>query len=116
MSPLVAQTFETSSIAIERQERPGARAAVVLPEEEPEDAVLAVELDDVPRELVRLVDLRGARRDALARERADELADLELLVGQRLPGHDRSLGRLGYDTSWHFASMLFPSGSRTYAA
>ncbi len=49
--------------------------------------MLAEELDDVPRELVRLVDLRGARRDPLARERADELADLELLVGQRLPGH-----------------------------
>ena len=77
----------------EREERPGAGAAVLLVEEEPEDAVLAVELDDVPRELVRLVDLGRARRDAVARERADELADLELLVGQRLPGHGRSLGR-----------------------
>ena len=75
--------------------------------------MLAVELDDVPRELVRLVDLRGARRDALARERADELADLELLVGQRLPGHDRILGRVAL---WQTPSMLFPSGSRTYAA
>ena len=71
----------------EREERPGARAAVRLVEEEPEDPVLAKELDDVPRELVRLVDLGRARRDPVARERADELADLELLVGQRLPGH-----------------------------
>ena len=37
--------------------------------------------------LVRLVDLRGARRDPLARERADEVADLALLVGQLIPGH-----------------------------
>ena len=77
----------------EREERPGSRAAVLLVEEEPEDAVLAEELDDVPRELVRLVDLGGARRDALARDRPHELADLELLVGQRLPGHARILGR-----------------------
>ena len=94
MSPLVAQTFETSSIATSDRSVPVPVPPYVLVEEEPEDAVLAVELDDVPRELVRLVDLRGARRDALARERPDELADLELLVGQRLPGHDRSLGRL----------------------
>ena len=63
---------------------------MLLVEEEPEDAVLAEELDDVPRELVRLVDLGRARRDPLARERPHELADLELLVGQRLPGHARS--------------------------
>ena len=63
-----------------------------LVEEEAEELVLAEELDDVPRELVRLVDLRGARRDALAGERAHELADLELLLGQRLPGHGPNLG------------------------
>ena len=55
--------------------------------EEPEDVVLAEELDDVPRELVRLVDLGRTRRDPLARERADELADLALLVGELVPGH-----------------------------
>ena len=48
-----------------------------------------IELDDVPRELVRLVDLGRARRDPIARDGAHELADLELLVGQRLPGHVR---------------------------
>ena len=70
-----------------REERPGAGTAVLLVEQQAEDAVLAEQLDDVPRELVRLVDLGRTRRDALARERADEFADLELLVGQRLPGH-----------------------------
>ena len=77
----------------EREERPGTRPAVLLVEEEPEDAVLAKELDDVPRELVRLVDLGRARGDPLAREGAYELADLELFLGQRLPGHGRILGR-----------------------
>jgi hypothetical protein len=38
------------------------------PEEETEQAVLAVQLDDVSREFVRLVDLCGAGRNALARE------------------------------------------------
>ena len=64
-----------------------------LVEEEAEDVVLAEELDDVPRELVRLVDLGRARRDPLARERADELAELALLVGQDVPGHAAILGR-----------------------
>ena len=74
------------------EQRPGAGASVLLVEEEPEDAVLAIELDDVPRELVRLVDLGSTRRDAVAGDRAHEVADLELLGGQRLPGHARSLG------------------------
>ena len=71
----------------EREQRAGAGAALLLVEEQPEQLVLAEELDDVPRELVRLVDLGRARRDALARERAHELADLPLLVGQDVPGH-----------------------------
>ena len=75
----------------EREQRPGAGASVGLVEEEAEDLVLAEELDDVPRKLVRRVDLRGARRDALARERAHEVADLDLLVGEGLPGHGGSL-------------------------
>ena len=64
----------------EREQRAGAGAAVLLVEEQPEDPVLAEELDDVPRELVRGVDLGRARRDPLARERAYQLADLALLV------------------------------------
>ena len=70
----------------EREERAGAEPAVLLVEEEAEDVVLAEELDDVPRELVRLVDLSRARRDALTRELADEIAQLALLVGQDVPG------------------------------
>src|SRR5581483_10269312 len=46
-----------------------------------------VELDDVPRELVRGVDLRRTGRDPLARERADEVAQLALLRGQVVPRH-----------------------------
>ena len=49
--------------------------------------MLAKELDHVPWELVRRVDLRGAWGDAVAGERAHELPDLLLLLGQRLPGH-----------------------------
>ena len=71
----------------EREQRAGAGAAPLLVEEEPEQLVLAKELDDVPRELVRLVDRGRTRGDALARERADELADLALLLGQDVPGH-----------------------------
>ena len=82
----------------------------MLVEEEPEEAVLAVELDDVPRELVRLVDLGRPRRDALARELTDQLAELSLLVGQRVERHV-----LGYSGLWQTASMLLPSASCTYA-
>ncbi len=44
------------------------RARRTPPRREAEDVVLAEELDDVPGELVRAVDLRRARRDPLARE------------------------------------------------
>jgi hypothetical protein len=47
---------------------------VLLVEEEAEDALVAEQLDDVPGELVRGVDLRRPRRDALAGERADVVA------------------------------------------
>ena len=79
----------------EREKRAGAEPAVLLVEEEAEDVVLAEELDDVPRELVRLVDLGRARRDPLARELADEIAQLPLLVGQDVPGPWRAKDRTG---------------------
>ena len=75
----------------ERHQCRRADAAVLLVEQDPEDLVLAEELDDVPRELGALVDLRGARRDALAREVAHEVADLALLVGQRVDRHARQV-------------------------
>jgi hypothetical protein len=42
--------------------------------------VLAEELHHVHRELGRRVDLRRARGDALTRQRADDVAELALLV------------------------------------
>src|SRR5205807_3125233 len=51
------------------------------------------ELDDVPGELGRLVDLRGTGRDPLARERTHELADLALLVGERVDRHGPECSR-----------------------
>ena len=77
----------------ERKERPRTGAADLLVEEEPEDALVAEELDDVPRELVRRVDLRRARRNPLAGEGAHELAQLALLLAQDVPGHVESLER-----------------------
>ena len=71
----------------EGEQRAGARASPLLVEEQPEELVLAKDLDHVPRKLVRLVDRGRTRSDALARERAHELADLALLLGQDVPGH-----------------------------
>ena len=77
----------------EREERAGAGAAVLLVEEEPEEAVLAEELDDVPGELVRLVDLRRPRRDPLARElrTRSRISSCSSVSGSQ--GTRRSLGR-----------------------
>ena len=63
---------------------------MLLVEEEPEHALVAEQLDDVPGELVRRVDLGRARSDPLPRERAHVVAKLTLLVGQHVPGHARS--------------------------
>jgi hypothetical protein len=71
----------------QEHERTGRRASQALVEREPEDLVLAEELDHVPREVAGLVDLRRARRDALPRQRSDELADLTLFLGKRVPRH-----------------------------
>ena len=73
----------------EGHQRALADAAVLLVVQDAEEVVLAEDLDDVPRELAGLVDLGRARRDALARERPDELADLALLVVQRVEGAHR---------------------------
>ena len=96
----------------QREQRPRARSPVLLVEEEPEDAVLAEELDDVPGELVRRVDLGRARCDSLPRDRPHEVADLELVVGQLLPGHPKEVYGCGF---WQTASMLLPSASWTNA-
>src|SRR5207237_799439 len=70
-----------------------AEAAELLVVEDSEELVLAEELDDVPRELGLPVDLRRPRSDALACECPDEIADLALLVGERIDDHAASLTR-----------------------
>src|SRR5712691_5021423 len=60
--------------------------------------MIAEELDDVPRELRGFVDLSGARRDPLARQLADQVADLALLVGERVERHARSLAAAVIDS------------------
>jgi len=57
--------------------------------------VLAEELDDVPRELRAFVDLGRPRRDPLARENANQVADLTLLLAQGLVGHAAIVGTKG---------------------
>ena len=71
----------------ERQQRSRPGAADLLAEEEAEDPLVAEELDDVPRELVRRVDLGRPRRDPLARHGPHEFAQLALLLAQDVPGH-----------------------------
>src|SRR5205823_12870579 len=66
-----------------------ARAAGLLLERKAEQVVLAQHLDDVPGELALLVDLGGARCHALAGEVADQVADLALLLAQRVVRHRR---------------------------
>src|SRR5207249_4280048 len=71
----------------ERKQRSRSRAAELLVEEQPEQLVVAEQLDNVPRELVRRVDLSRARSDPLTRELPHEVAKLALLVGQRVVRH-----------------------------
>src|SRR5262249_20037465 len=65
----------------------GAEPAVLLVEQEPEDVVLAEELDDVPRKLVALVDLGRPRRDPIARELPDQVTELAPFLGQGFVRH-----------------------------
>ena len=64
----------------EEHQGPGRGPTVALVVREAEDLVLPQQLDHVPREVPRLVDLGRPRRDALARQSAHELANLELLA------------------------------------
>ena len=80
--PLVAQTFDSSSIITSVISDALADPAVLLVVQHPEEVVLAEHLDHVPRKLGRLVDLRRPRRHPLPRDRPHQLADLALLVGE----------------------------------
>ena len=67
-----------------QHQRARARAAVLGRKRQPEDVLLAQQLADVPRVLGLLVDLGRARRDLLARDLADRLTEVEVLLGDRV--------------------------------
>ena len=73
----------------QREQRPRTGAAVLLVVEEPEDPLVAEQLDDVPRELGRLVDLGGDWFPVLVRHRHPGRGDLDFLCAQV----DRRAGR-----------------------
>src|SRR5581483_11982944 len=75
-------------------------AAVLLVEEERIEVVLAVELDDVPGELVRGVDLGCTRRNAFPRDRPHQLVELLLLVCQGRQPHRSSFVSARGGTAW----------------
>src|SRR4029078_9311845 len=60
-----------------------------------QNLVLAYNNEHVPREAARLVDLCRAGSDSLPRQGADELANLTLLLGKRVPRHIPILGVAG---------------------
>ena len=64
--------------------RAGACSAVFLGEGQAEDVLLGEDLADVPGVLVRLVDLRGARRDLLLGDLTDEVAEVLMLLRDRV--------------------------------
>ena len=78
-----AQARATSSITIAVRERVGAGAAVLLGHVDRVQVGGHQRVVDVPRELRRLVDLRGARRDLVLGERAHRLPEQLVLLGQR---------------------------------
>ena len=65
-------------------QRAGAGAAVLLGERQAEDVLLGEDLADVPRVLVGLIDLGGAGRDLLLRDLADEVAEVLVLLRDRV--------------------------------
>ena len=67
-----------------KHQRPGAGASVILREGKAQDVLLGEDLADVPRVFVGLVDLGGARRDLLLGDLADEVAEVLVLLGDRV--------------------------------
>jgi hypothetical protein len=65
-------------------QRAGAGAAVLLGEREREHVVLTHQLDRVPRELGRVVDLGRPRRNVLAGEGAHRIHQHLAVVGERV--------------------------------
>ncbi len=67
-----------------QHQRARAGAAVLGRERQAEDVLLGQQLAHVPRVLGLLVDLGRARRDPLARDLADRLAEIQVLLGNRV--------------------------------
>ena len=101
----------------ERQQRAGAGAAVLLVEHGARRGSFSRKSSTTSHGNSAGLSISAARgRDPLARERADEVADLALLGGQRVARHGRSLFRRLVHRSWQTASTLLPSGSSTIRA
>ncbi len=80
-----------------QHQRAGAGAAVLLPERQSEDVVLGQQLADVPRVLGARVDVVRARRDPLLGDLADRVAEVEVLLRDRVGvGGDGGHGEQGY--------------------
>ena len=67
-------------------QRAGAGAAVLLLERQPEQVLLGEQLAQVPRVLGLGVDLGRPRRDPLAHDLADRVAEGHMVVGERVRG------------------------------
>ncbi len=93
------------------QERP-AETAVFRRERDAEQVVLGEEFLDVPRKLAALVDLGGARCDALGDQLSNDLEDQGLLFGGGdveglCDGHQGFFGGLGGFSAAGFPTRVF---------
>ena len=86
ISALEAHTLAISSIAMLSISAPVPGPAVLGLERQAEEVVLGEELANVARVLGLLVDLRRARGDALVRDLADRVAEVEVLLRERVGG------------------------------
>ena len=112
ISPLVAQTFETSSIATSASSVPVPSPPYSSSKKSPK--MSCSRYSSTTSHGNSCDSSISAARGAI-RSRASvphEVADLALLVGQHVPGHARSLGRR-LRRPWQTASTLLPSGSST---
>ena len=83
ISAAVFEYFATSSMAMRQAEDPGAAAAVLLRDAQPEQAGVAEQLEEVLRVLARLVDLAGPRLDLVLRQAPHGLLQGQQFVGKR---------------------------------
>ncbi len=93
MSADVPQTFPTSSIAMSERSAPVPSPPYCSSKKRPKMSFSRKSSTTSHGNSCESVDLRRARRDPLARDLADEIAQLPLLVGQDVPGHAAILRR-----------------------